>query len=194
MNAIGRKRVPHNRLIHVLLCQHEKEEALRAAVSVCEAAGLKRLPDNIPIAVWLLEEGFKRGHMRLSQPYSAWRLDNAGHSTTYENEMSTEVDRVLRSLRREHPGIRTMSASLDPSNSTHRALLDSIDKLVDGSGRPGGHADIEFEAERKLAKGDLEAARAVQYTPPGRRGRVSRSLPLRRVRSAMQCMEYLKQE
>lgn len=159
-HAIGRTKIA-TRLVHVLLCQHEKEETLHTAERVCEQAGLKRLSDNAPVVFWLLEEGANRGLMRFSQPYSAWRLDDEGNSSTYQDAMSTEIDRVLRVLRNEQPNIRTMSASLDPSNRAHRAFLSSLNELVDASDDLSSHADFEFDAERKLAKGDVEGARAI---------------------------------
>lgn len=158
--AIGRKRVAATPLVHVLLCQHENEEALRAAERICEQAGLKRLPENVPIAFLLLEQGSDSGLLRFSEPYSAWRLDTEGRSSTYQDETPPEIDRLLRSLRHEQHGVRTVSSSLDPSNAHHRALLGSMDELADAVAEPEGQTGLEVQAERKIMKGDYEGARA----------------------------------
>jgi tetratricopeptide (TPR) repeat protein len=158
--AIGRKRLAASPLVHVLLCQHENEEALRAAERICEQAGLKRLPENAPIAFLLLEQGSDSGLVRFSQPYSAWRMDTEGRSSTYQDETPPEIDRLLRSLRHEQPGVRTVSSSLDPSNAHHRALLGSMAELADAVAERAGQTDLEVQAERKIMKGDYEGARA----------------------------------
>jgi tetratricopeptide (TPR) repeat protein len=159
--ATGRKRIENVNLTHVLLLQHEDRKILKSAEEICKKAGFQKLPERTPITSWMLENGSKRGLVKMTQPHSAWRIDSGGRSVSYDQETPPEVERVLRTLRSEFSGVRTMSSTLDLREPSHRAMLGPIEELMDATTPAGGGEEMRATAERLMAKHDFKGARAI---------------------------------
>jgi len=158
--AIGRKRLEGGTLAHILLLQHEDAKVLLSAEKICEKAGLQRLPKTAPVVFWMLDNGSKRGMLNMRQSFSAWRVDSAGLGS-YDEDTPPEVERVLRKLRSELAGLRTISSSLNLREPTQRAMLGSLEELIDATLPAGGQEDIRSTVERLMSKHDFRGARAV---------------------------------
>ena len=98
-------------MVHVLLVQSPNNVDEEIVRHICERGGLKQLPRDRLLSIYLQGQFFKTG-AKVEAPCTTWTLDDKAGVTWAEKATPPGISAVVRELSSTASGIRTMSTSV----------------------------------------------------------------------------------